>query len=91
MRGSFFISIAALNDEFRRHDPFIQALALHYHMGGMHPFQDGNGRTARAVEALLLQRPRLKDDPFISMSNIITMKRNDISACFPRSAKKILI
>lgn len=59
----------ALNQEFREHDPFIQALALHYHLGAMHPFQDGNGRTARALEALMLQRERLKDDLFISMSN----------------------
>ena len=59
----------ALNHEFREHDPFIQALALHYHLGAMHPFQDGNGRTARALEALTLQRARLKDDLFISMSN----------------------
>jgi Fic family protein len=59
----------ALNQEFSGHDPFIRALALHYHMGAMHPFQDGNGRTARAVEALMLQRARLKDDLFVSMSN----------------------
>ncbi len=59
----------SLNQEFREHDPFIQALALHYHIGAMHPFQDGNGRTARALEALMLQRARLKDDLFISMSN----------------------
>jgi Fic family protein len=38
-------------------------------MGAMHPFQDGNGRTARAVEALILQRSQLKDALFIAMSN----------------------
>lgn len=59
----------AINQEFTGHDPFIQALALHYHLGAMHPFQDGNGRTARALEALMLQRVRLKDDLFIAMSN----------------------
>jgi len=59
----------AINQEFVGHDPFIQALALHYHLGAMHPFQDGNGRTARALEALMLQRARLKDDLFIAMSN----------------------
>jgi len=35
----------------------------------MHPFQDGNGRTARAVEALVLQRAQLKDVLFVAMSN----------------------
>jgi Fic family protein len=35
----------------------------------MHPFLDGNGRTARALEALVLQRTGLKDALFIAMSN----------------------
>ena len=54
---------------FRDHDPLIQALALHYHFAAMHPFLDGNGRTARALEALMLQRAGLKDVLFIAMSN----------------------
>ena len=54
---------------FRGHDPLIQALALHYHFTAMHPFSDGNGRTARALEALMLQRAGLKDVLFIAMSN----------------------
>lgn len=54
---------------FRAHDPLIRALALHYHFAAMHPFADGNGRTARALEALLLQRAGLKDALFIPMSN----------------------
>lgn len=54
---------------FREHDPLIRALALHYHFAAMHPFADGNGRTARALEALLLQRAGLKDALFIPMSN----------------------
>ncbi len=59
----------ALNQEFRAHDTLVQALAFHYHLGAMHPFHDGNGRTARAVEALLLRRSQLKDSLFIAMSN----------------------
>ncbi len=35
----------------------------------MHPFLDGNGRTARALEALVLQRADLTDRAFIAMSN----------------------
>ncbi|MDQ3253684.1 MAG: Fic family protein [Acidobacteriota bacterium] len=50
-------------------DPLIQALALHYHFAAIHPFLDGNGRTARALEALLLQRAGLRDTLFIAMSN----------------------
>jgi len=59
----------ALQHEFREHDPLIQALAAHYHLAAMHPFLDGNGRTARALEALLLQRAGLRDSSFIAMSN----------------------
>ncbi len=54
---------------FRAHDPLVQALALHYHLVAMHPFLDGNGRTARALEALMLQRVGLRDTLFIAMSN----------------------
>lgn len=59
----------AARQEFQAHDPLIQALALHYHFAAMHPFLDGNGRTARALEALMLQRTGLKDSLFIAMSN----------------------
>jgi Fic family protein len=59
----------ALNQEFRAQDTLIQALAFHYHLGAIHPFQDGNGRTARAVEAMLLTKAGLKHTLFISMSN----------------------
>jgi Fic family protein len=55
--------------EFKQHDLLIQALALHYHFAAIHPFLDGNGRTARALEALMLQRAGLKDSLFIAMSN----------------------
>lgn len=59
----------AVQHEFRDHDPLIQALALHYHFAAIHPFLDGNGRTARALEALVLQRSGLRDALFIAMSN----------------------
>lgn len=61
--------IGAVRGTFRGHDPLIQALALHYHVAAMHPFLDGNGRTARALEALMLQRTGLRDTLFIAMSN----------------------
>ena len=60
---------AVVQSSFQAHDAVIQALALHYHFAAIHPFQDGNGRTARALEALMLQRSGLKDALFIAMSN----------------------
>lgn len=59
----------AFQTEFREIDPLLRALALHYHLAAMHPFLDGNGRTARATEALALQRAGLTDRAFIAMSN----------------------
>jgi len=57
-----------LQREYKDHDGLIQALAAHYHLAAMHPFLDGNGRTARALEALMLQRSGLRDTCFIPMS-----------------------
>jgi Fic family protein len=66
----------AIQKEFKTHDPLIQALALHYHFAAMHPFLDGNGRTARSLEALCLQRTGLKDSLFIAMSNYYYEEKN---------------
>ncbi len=59
----------AIQRDFKDEDLLIQALALHYHFAAIHPFLDGNGRTARALEALVLQRAGLRDTLFIAMSN----------------------
>jgi Fic family protein len=59
----------AVQHEYQGHDLLVRALALHYHFAAMHPFLDGNGRTARALEALVLQRAGLTDRAFIAMSN----------------------
>lgn len=68
-KNAFERLILALNREFKDHDGLVQALAVHYHIGAIHPFHDGNGRTARVMEALLLKRADLKDTLFIAMSN----------------------
>lgn len=59
----------ATQGSYQQHDPLIQAMAVHYHFAAMYPFQDGNGRTARVLEALVLQRAGLRDTAFIAMSN----------------------
>jgi len=68
--------ITAIQTEYKNHDLLIQALALHYHFAAMHPFMDGNGRTARALEALVLQRAGLSDNAFIAMSNYYYDEKN---------------
>ena len=59
----------AIANEFRHHDRIIQALAAHYHIGAMHPFGDGNGRTARALEALMLRQAGVSNLVMVSLSN----------------------
>ena len=44
-------------------------MAAHYHIGAMHPFDDGNGRTARALEAFMLRRAGVNDMVMVSLSN----------------------
>ena len=59
----------AIATEFPQHDRIIQAMAAHYHIGAMHPFGDGNGRTARALEALMLREANVNDMVMVSLSN----------------------
>lgn len=67
----------AMDGEFKGHDVLIQALAAHYHFAAMHPFLDGNGRTARTLEAFMLQKTGLKDSLFIAMSNYYYEEKNE--------------
>jgi len=71
-----FAGLCAAARKMRGHDPLIQALAVHYHLAAMHPFMDGNGRTARALEAFLLQKQGLRDTLFIAMSNYYYEEKN---------------
>lgn len=68
-QAAFRRLIESINGQGKGHDPLVLALAAHYHLAAIHPFEDGNGRTARALEALLLGRAGLRDICFIAMSN----------------------
>ncbi len=72
---------------------FGRAALAHYHLGLIHPFFDGNGRTARLVEGMLLKAAGIKyiprmlsnyyyknvDDYYWAFSNSIKSKDYDIS------------
>ncbi|MDE0213874.1 MAG: Fic family protein [Deltaproteobacteria bacterium] len=68
-RVAFDSFCSAIAGEFRLHDRIIQAIATHYHVGSMHPFGDGNGRTARALEAFMLRQAGVNDMVMVSLSN----------------------
>ena len=50
-------------------DQFVKAIMAHYYLTEIHPFGDGNGRTARAIEALILYAHRVNDYCFWSLAN----------------------
>ncbi len=81
------------SDEVKKLPPIIQSTIAHYHLALIHPFGDGNGRTARLVEAAILRSAGIKylptmlsnyyyreiDNYFISFSNCHRNKDKDIS------------
>ncbi len=85
-------AFAALRDaiagEFRQHDGIIGAIAAHYHIGAMHPFGDGNGRTARALEAFMLRRAGVSDLVMVSLSNYYYEHKNEYLAALSESRQR---
>ncbi len=67
----------AISGEFRDHDEIVQAMAAHYHIGAMHPFGDGNGRTARALEAFMLRKAGVNDRVMVSLSNYYYARKDE--------------
>jgi Fic family protein len=50
-------------------DRLIRAVAAHFYLVSIHPFADGNGRTARALESFLLYQGGLNSRGFYSLAN----------------------
>lgn len=48
---------------------FARAIMAHYYLTEIHPFGDGNGRTARALEAMMLLRHNINYYCFWSLAN----------------------
>lgn len=78
---------AKLADEMRRFfewfnggaavDPVLKAGMAHLWFVTIHPFDDGNGRIARAIADLCLARSEQSPQRFYSMSAQIRLERND--------------
>ena len=69
LTAAFAALVSAIEHEYRGHDRIVQAIAAHYHLGAMHPFGDGNGRTARAVEAYMLRAAGVNEMVMVSVSD----------------------
>jgi len=57
-------------------DPILKAGIAHFWFVTIHPFDDGNGRIARAIADMLLARADESPDRFYSMSSQIESERN---------------
>lgn len=57
--------------------PAINAIIAHFYVVSIHPFGDGNGRTARAIESFLLYRGQINVRGFYSLANFYYQHRQD--------------
>ena len=79
--------IAWINgDDLRAEEPIIRAALAHFHLAKIHPFGDGNGRTARLVEALCLQAHGLGHIP-IMLANYYYQHMDDYYRAFSRAER----
>lgn len=58
-------------------DPLVRMAVAHYQFEAIHPFHDGNGRTGRVINILMLMEARLLHDPVLYLSRAIIARKND--------------
>ena len=58
-------------------DPLLRMAIAHHQFESIHPFYDGNGRTGRILNLLMLQRDHLLDVPVLYLSRFITTSKQD--------------
>lgn len=58
-------------------DPLVRMAVAHYQFEAIHPFHDGNGRTGRVINILMLIEAGLLSDPILYHSRAIIDRKND--------------
>lgn len=58
-------------------DPLVRMAVGHYQFEAIHPFHDGNGRTGRVINILMLIEAGLLNDPILYLSRAIIARKND--------------
>ena len=74
------------SDEVVKLDVVIRAAMAHYHLVLIHPFEDGNGRTIRIIEAMLIQATGVKYFPTM-LSNYYYRNTDDYYWAFSLTRK----
>jgi Fic family protein len=65
--------------------PALKAGIAHIHLVAIHPFWDGNGRTARALATLILQRSQLHFKKLLSLERFYDAIRRDYISAFEQT------
>ncbi len=60
--------------------PAVRAIAAHFYLISIHPFGDGNGRTARGLESFLLHQGGINARGFYSLANFYYQNRPEYVA-----------
>lgn len=63
--------------EYSEIDPLIKLAVSHYQFEAIHPFTDGNGRTGRIINSLLLIQEKLLTLPILYLSRYIIRNKSD--------------
>lgn len=71
----------------QRIDPIIKAGLAHFWFVTIHPFEDGNGRIARAIADMSLSRADGTENRFYSMSAQIEAERKDYYSALERQQR----
>ena len=79
---SFALWLRQENNEVH---PVIKAGLAHLHTVAIHPFWDGNGRTARGLETLLLQRSPFGFRKLLSLESFLLEFKDDYFASIHRT------
>ena len=82
--------VAWFNEEDAQFDAVLRAGLAHLWFVTIHPFDDGNGRIARAIADLVLARSEQSSQRFYSMSAQIRQERNDYYGILERTQKGTL-
>jgi Fic family protein len=82
--------LAWANDAGDKTDPVLRAALAHLWFVTVHPFDDGNGRIARAIADWALARSEDSPQRFYSMSAQIRLERSDYYDILERTQKATL-
>lgn len=63
--------------EHTEYDPLVRMAVAHYQFEAIHPFTDGNGRTGRILNLLMLVEQGLLDQPVLYLSRHILRHREE--------------